>query len=144
MAIINGIPSNMLGSKPFATLDRVFILENTIDLDSLNIASGDVVQCLPVLDGYRVLGTEVEIVTPSNAATSATAILGDGSDDDGFIASINLKSSAGTVTTTPGAYGYSRRYTANATINLTATYSGATTVKGKVIVRAIVVKMNAK
>jgi len=143
MATINGIPSNMLGGKPFATIDRVFILENTIDLDSLNVASGDVVKCLPVLDGYRILGTEVKIVTPSNAATSASATLGDSSDGDGFLASIDLKSSAGTVVTTPGAYGYSRRYTADNTIDLTVTYSGTVTVKGKVIVRAIVVKMDA-
>jgi len=141
MATINGIPSNVTAGKRFKTLDRVFILENELNFDTLGAANGDVVKALPVANGLRILGVEVEIVTPSDAATSANATVGDTSDDDGFIASVNLKGTAGTVTTTPGAYGYSRRYTTNDTINVTVAYSGATTVKGKIKIRAIAVKM---
>lgn len=135
MATLNAIPSNVGKGIPFTGVGKVFVISNTIDLDRLGAANGDVVQALPVWDGIRVLGVEVEVVTASDAATSATATVGDGDDTDGFIASVNLKSVG--VTTTPGAYGYSKRYNTDDTIDLTLAYSGATTVKGKVVVRAV-------
>jgi len=135
MATLNAIPSNVVKGIPLMGVGRVFIVSNTVDLDKLGAASDDVVQALPVWDGIRVLGVEVEVVTPSDAATLATIAVGDGNSADGFIPSVNLKSTG--VTTTPGSYGYSKRYTTDDTIDLTVTYSGATTVKGKVIVRAV-------
>jgi hypothetical protein len=135
MATLNAIPSNVTNGIPVTGVKKVFVVSNTVDLDKLGAANGDVVQALPVWDGIRVLGVEVEVVTASDAATSATATVGDGDNASGFVTSVNLKSVG--VTTTPGAYGYSKRYTTNDTIDLTLTYSGATTVKGKVVVRAV-------
>jgi len=135
MATLNAVPSNVGKGIPFTGVGKVFVVSNTIDLDKLGATNGDVVQALPVWDGIRVLGVEVEVVTASDAATSATATVGDGDDTDGFVTSVNLKSAG--ATTTPGVYGYSKRYTTDDTIDLTLAYSGATTVKGKVVVRAV-------
>jgi len=135
MATLNAVPSNVGKGIPLIGSGKVFVVSNTVDLDKLGASNDDVVQALPVWDGIRVLGVEVEVVTPSDAATLATIAVGDSSSTDGFIPSVNLKSIG--VTTTPGSYGFSKRYTADDTINLTVTYSGATTVKGKVIARAV-------
>jgi len=140
MATINGLGGHS-AAVPFKGAGAAFVLENIIDLDALNVASGDVVQALPVKAGMRILLVETEIVTPSDAATSATADVGDGDDTDGFDSSVDLKASAGTIVCTAigtDAYGTSgKRYTETDTIDLTVTYSGDTTVRGKVKVRAL-------
>ena len=144
MATINGLGGHS-AAVPFKTRGAAFVLENEVDLDALNVSDGDVVQALPAGDGMRVLMVETEIVTPSDAATSATMDIGDGADADGYDAGVNLKASAGTITCTDltsDAYGASgKRYTSNDTIDLTVHYSGAVTVKGKVKVRALGFKM---
>jgi len=133
MATINATKGSGI---PYRGTQKFFVLEATVDFDALNVASGDTVQVLNVGKGTRVLGTEVEIVRTSNA-TSATATVGDAIDADGFIATVNLTGAVGSITTTPGAYGYARRYTSNDTINIVPTYSGTVTIKGAVKVRAI-------
>jgi len=143
MTTINAI-SGCEAGVPSRTSGALFILENEIDFDSLNVNSGDVVQALPVGEGMRVLLVETEIVTPSDAETSATAIVGDGDDNDGFDADVNLKADAGTIACTGSGDAYAvsgKRYTSDDVINVTPTWSGATTVKGKIKVRAIVVKV---
>ena len=134
MATINATKGSGI---PYCGTQKFFVLEATVDFDALNVASGDTVQVLNVGKGTRVLGTEVEIVKASNAATSAAATVGDAADADGFIATVNLKGAVGSITTTPGAYGYARRYTSDDTINIVPTYSGTVTIKGAVKVRAI-------
>jgi hypothetical protein len=114
---------------PFINDGKHFLLEATIDFDNIdNFNSGDTVQALAVMEGMRILGTELEVVTASDAATSATVDLGDGTNTYG--SGIDLKTVAITYGTTSG------RYTENDTIDVTPTYTGATTVKGKVIARA--------
>jgi len=143
MATISAISGYEAG-VPFRTSGALFVLENEIDFDSLNVESGDVVQALPVGEGMRVLLVETEIVTPSDAATSATAIIGDGDDDDGFDADVDLKAEAGTIACTGSADAYAvsgKRYTSDDTIDVTPTWSGTTTTKGKIKVRAVVVKV---
>jgi len=140
MAVVNGLGGHT-AEVPFKGAGAAFILENTIDLDALNVSSGDTVQALPVKEGMRIPIVETEIVTPSDAATSATADIGDGDDADGFDAAVDLKASAGTIVCTAigtDAYGASgKRYTGSDTIDITVTYSGAVTVKGKVKIRAL-------
>ena len=149
MATVNGLNGASAGVPFEGSLAKFFVLENEVDFDSLNVSSGDTVQALPVKSGMRVLGTEVEIVTASDAATSATAKVGDGDNDDGFDTDVNLKATAGTIAATSMALtegtpntltdafaGVGKRYTSDDTIDIIPTYNGATTVKGKVKVRA--------
>lgn len=121
------------------------VVEKVVDFDSISgLASGDTVKAIPVKAGFRCLFTELEIVTPANSATSATADVGDSADADGFDASVNLKGSAGTIATTSSAdayFGVGSRYTDDDYITVTPTFTGATTVYGKVKLRAFLVKM---
>ncbi|RLG69037.1 hypothetical protein DRN93_01215 [archaeon] len=155
MATIDGTKNASAGVPFEGSLQKFFILENILDFDSLDPASGDTVKALPVEGGMRVFGTEVEIVTPSDAATSASATVGDGDDPDGFDTNVDLKGSAGTVVGTSlalsegtpntlvDAYaGVGKRYTDDDTIDVTVTYNGTTTVKGKIKIRAWGVKMD--
>jgi hypothetical protein len=134
MAVVNATKGSGL---PYRGAQKVFVIDALVDFDALNVASGDTVEALNVGKGTRVLGTEVEIVRASDAATSASATLGDTENATGFINTIDLKGAVGSITTTPGSYGYARRYTANDTINIVPTYTGAVTIKGAVNVRAI-------
>lgn len=147
MATINACSGYSAGVPTSAKGLGGFVISNVVDLDNLGVASTDVVQVLTVPKDSAVMRVEVEIVTPSNAATSATATVGDANDADGYIATANLKSSAGSVLSSAGTEAYvsvivGKRYTSDTFITLTPTYSGTTTVKGKVIVRAFCVKMS--
>ena len=156
MATINGLGNAVKSGVPYnASLQKTFILTNTIDLDALKVADGDIIQALPVAPGMRIFLTEVEIVTPSDAATSAAATVGDGDDGDGFDTNVDLKATAGSIASTSlaltegtpntlvDAYaGVGKRYTSEDTIDITVAYNGATTVYGKVIIRAYGVVMD--
>lgn len=142
MATVNALVGS--GGVPFeGTVSRFFVISNTVDFDALNVASGDVVQSLSVPAGTWVLSVGVKIETASDADTSATAVVGDGADTDRFLAGANLKSSAGTVllpSTEVGAVS-GHIYTDEDTIDIIPTYSGTVTVKGKVTVYAVCVKL---
>ena len=154
MATVDGLGGASVGVPYEGTLGRFFVLENEVDFDSLGIASGDTVKALAVKAGMLILGTEVEVVTASDAATSAAATVGDGDDADGFDTNVDLKASVGTVartslaltegtpnTLTDAYAGVGKRYTSDDTIDIVPTYTGATTVYGKVKVRAYGVLM---
>lgn len=126
---------------PYAgTVGRFFVIENTVDFDALGVSSGDNVRAIPVGDGMVVIAAELEIITPSDADTSATVNLGDGGDDDRYVSGGDLKSATGTVL---GNYGgnLGARYTDDDYIIVTPTYSGTVNTKGKVKVRIIGVKV---
>ena len=114
---------------PFINDGKHFLLEATVDFDALdNFASGDTVQALAVMKGMRILGSEIEVVTASDAATSATVDVTDGTNT--YHSAVDLKTAAITESNTTG------RYTVSDTIDVVPTYTGATTVYGKVTVRA--------
>jgi hypothetical protein len=149
MATVNGLDNASAGVPYKGSLAKFFVLENIVDLDTLDPSSGDTVQVLPVKDGMRVLGTEVEVITPADSATSATATIGDGDNADGFDTDVDLKATAGTVVGTSMALsegtpntlvdayaGVGKRYTSDDTIDMIPTFNGATTVKGKYKIRA--------
>jgi len=143
MATVNAV-GNYKASVPFKDAGSFFVLSRTVDLDAITHASGDTIQVIPVPSGVRCVGVECEIVTPSDAATSATMNIGDGADADGYDASVDLKATAGTITVTGSSDAYffpGKRYTADDTIDITPTYNGATTTKGKIILRAFCIKM---
>jgi len=135
---------SMGGGVPFKGAGRLFVLENTVDIDDLvansAFVSADVIQAIPVSDGMRVMGTELEMVTPSDDGTGVTADIGDGDDPNGFDAAVDLKGVAGTITATAigtDAYGASgKRYAAADTIDVIPTYQGSPTVYGKFKIRA--------
>lgn len=140
MAVIDGTKSTT-AAVPYLGSGRAFVLEQTVDFDALNVASGDVVEAIKVKDGMRILLVESEVVTASDAATSATIDIGDGVTTNGFDDNVDIKAAAGTIACTAigtDAYGASgKRYTTNDTIDVIPTYTGSTTVKGKIKLRAI-------
>ena len=143
MATVNAV-SDYKACVPFKDAGAFFVIKRTIDLDNITHNSGDVLQVLPVPAGIRCVGVECEIVTPSDAATSSAIDIGDGDDADGYDAAVDLKASAGSITVTGSGDAYffpGKRYTADDTIDITPTYSGATTTKGKIILRAFCIKM---
>lgn len=67
-----------------------------------NLAASDVIEALTINAGELVVGCIAQVITAAGAAMTAT--VGDATDPDGFITSVTLNGTAGTVTTTPGAY----------------------------------------
>jgi len=137
---------------PFKSAGKTFVAEREIDFDNLTdssgnsvtVNSGDTIQAIPIEAGVRVLFVETEIVTSADSATSATLTVGDGDDVDGYDGDVNLKASAGTIVCTGSADAYSisgKRYTTDDTIDVVPTWVDATTVKGKVKIRAFCIKM---
>lgn len=90
-------------------------------------ANGNVIQVLKVKKGMRVYGVQTQVVTAATG-TTLTANVGDGDDDDGYDATINLRAT-GVHRTAIGtdAYGAAGKlYTADDTIDLTIASSGVT------------------
>lgn len=122
--------------------NRIYLLENEVDLGANTVATGDVVQCLAVAAYTHVLQVWVE-VTEAMALT-ATATVGDADAAAAWDASVNLNATAGTVTYGVGGtdnnvtYG-GKYYTAADTIDLTCTISSGPAAAGIVKVRALCV-----
>ena len=66
-----------------------------------NLAATDVIQAVTVKAGEMVIGCSAKIITACSAAMTAT--IGDGYDPDGYVTSVSLNGTAGTVTSTTGA-----------------------------------------
>ena len=66
-----------------------------------NLAATDVIQAITVKAGEMVIGCSAKIITACSAAMTAT--IGDGDDADGYVTSVSLNGTAGTVTSTTGA-----------------------------------------
>ena len=66
-----------------------------------NLAATDVIQAITVKAGEMVIGCSAKIITACSAAMTAT--IGDGDDPDGYVTSVSLNGTAGTVTSTTGA-----------------------------------------
>lgn len=66
-----------------------------------NLAAADVIKAVTVKAGEMVIGCSAKIITACSAAMTAT--IGDGDDPDGYVTSVSLNGTAGTVTSTTGA-----------------------------------------
>ena len=66
-----------------------------------NLAATDVIQAATVKAGEMVCSVSAKIITACSAAMTAT--IGDGDDPDGYVTSVSLNGTAGTVTSTVGA-----------------------------------------
>ena len=66
-----------------------------------NLAAADVIQAVTVRAGEMVCSVSAKIITACSAAMTAT--IGDGDDPDGYVTSVSLNGTAGTVTSTVGA-----------------------------------------
>ena len=66
-----------------------------------NLAAADVIQAITVKAGEMVCSVSAKIITACSAAMTAT--IGDGDDPDGYVTSVALNGTAGTVTSTVGA-----------------------------------------
>ena len=66
-----------------------------------NLAATDVIKAVTVKAGEMVIGCSAKIITACSAAMTAT--IGDGDDPDGYVTSVSLNGTAGTVTSTTGA-----------------------------------------
>lgn len=66
-----------------------------------NLAATDVIKAVTVKAGEMVIGCSARIITACSAAMTAT--IGDGDDPDGYVTSVSLNGTAGTVTSTTGA-----------------------------------------
>jgi len=82
---------------PASQLPKVFVIENVLDMGAAGYVATDIVQVLKILKGSHVLLAGVQIITAEDS--TATIDLGDGSDDDGYLAAADAESAAGTFLT---------------------------------------------
>src|SRR3990172_4540749 len=79
---------------PFQGLNREFWLEAEIDTSSLTIVADDVIQVFNLAAGWRVLRTNIKVVTPATG-TALTLDVGLAAGSE-FDAACDLKAAAGT------------------------------------------------
>lgn len=147
--------TNGVGSVPVAGLGKRFVLSNEIDLSAIDgLATTDVIQALNIEAGTFVENVFVRIVEPTvNGTGNTTVTVGDATNADGFDTSVNLEADANTVTcagfvltegtpnTLADAYAGGKVYTADDTLDLVLTITGAVTAWGKIEVIAACTKL---
>ena len=108
MADVNMTPA--AGASNYPDYDRpVAIYEKIRRIDMAeayakkgsNLVATDVIKAVTVKAGEMVIGCSAKIITACSAAMTAT--IGDGDDPDGYVTSVSLNGTAGTVTSTTGA-----------------------------------------
>ena len=108
MADVNMTPA--AGASNYPDYDRpVAIYEHIRRIDMAeayaqkgsNLAAADVIKAITLKAGEMVIGCSAKIITACSAAMTAT--IGDGDDPDGYVTSVSLNGTAGTVTSTTGA-----------------------------------------
>lgn len=117
---------------PADSLNKAFVLRNRIDFSVVNTTASATVQALAIPAGTFVLDVLTELITAEGSALTAT--LGDGSGANSWDASIDLNTTAGTVTqATVGTDAYAastargKVYTAADTIDLVTSAAAADT-----------------
>ncbi|NKE69893.1 hypothetical protein [Candidatus Manganitrophus noduliformans] len=130
--------ASVSAAQPWDGKDRYGVIEKEIDL--AGVATGDVLQCLKVKDGFLVHNVTTKIVTASDKVT--TADVGDGADPNGFDNQIDLAAAAGTRTKGLGGTDQfvtddGKLYSADDTIDLTVTVTSGPITVGKVLVSAL-------
>lgn len=136
------------GTITFNGLNRVYVATNTIDLTSGAITQGDVYQCLALPEDTLVMRVTIEWVTAA-VGTTLTVDVGDGTTADGWDASVDGKSAAGTWTTSTVATdtyavaaSMGKFYEAADSIDMTMTTATAITAGPKFRIFALCVDMN--
>lgn len=139
-------PTN--GVTPYAGLNKVFTLFNTVDLTGGAITAADVYQCLSVPDDTLVQQVTIEWLTPA-VGTTLTVDVGDGTDPNGWDASVDGKSAANTWTTSAvgtdalaAAATLGTFYSAADSIDMTMTTATAITAGPKFRIYALCVSYN--
>lgn len=83
------------GQTPYASLDKTFVLKNTVDLTGGAIVQADVYQVLAVPVNTLVESVHIRIDTAA-VGTTLTMDVGDGGSTAGWIGSTDGKATAGT------------------------------------------------
>lgn len=124
---------------------KFYTISNTV---STVVANGDTIQAIKIPAGTTVCNVLCYIVTVNNAGTTATATVGDGTDPNGYHASVNLAAAIGTRTigitgtdalvVTDAMFGIDgTTYAAEDTIDLVVTIAGTAPTAGSVKVIAL-------
>ena len=148
--LTSGVPD--IANKPLFGSDRLFVVENTIDLTDKVTADGElttaaVIQCLPIAAGTLVMRVDIAMITAA-VGTALDCTVGDGSAADGWDASVDLKGAANTITSsTVGTDTYAVAaamgtvYTTGDTIDITIGTTTAITAGPKFRIMALCVKL---
>jgi hypothetical protein len=102
----SGFPAHLKGGS--------YRLAAEVDFEKTPYASGDVLQLIKLPAQCQVLEVAANVTVPEGAALTAT--VGDGTDPDGNILSVNLNSVA--VTVNNGAYTMPKLYSAADTVDM--------------------------
>lgn len=90
---------------------KAYVLKNRIDFSEVNTGASDVVQVLAIPAGTMVIDVLTKLITPEGGTLTAT--VGDGGSAAGWDGSVNLNTTAGTIT--QSVQGTDARKAANAT-----------------------------
>lgn len=145
MATITDWATVAQASIPVDSLNNVFVLKNRIDFSEVNTAASDVVQALTIPANTMVIDVMTRLITAEGGTLTAT--VGDGGSAAGWDGSVDLNTTAGTVTQSvegtdarkaSNATGYV--YTSADTIDLTMSANAADT--AVIDVMALCVNLN--
>lgn len=135
----------LLGQKPFDGHGKIFVMKNVLDLTAAGIVQADVYQALAIPAKTKVIETMSRILTPA-VGTTLTMDIGDGTDPNGWDASVDGKAAAGTEAFTANgtdalavAAGNGTYYDAADSIDITMTTATAITAGPKIEVIALCV-----
>jgi len=123
-----------------------YMIQKTVDLtaQAIDCSSGDIVQCLTIPAGTKIMSAGFEVVASAtmNTGTNATAILGTGADDNEYVAAFDIDGAA------DGAYAPSATVADDVvlssadTLDLTFAGAGATFSAGKLRVYAVLMDVS--
>ena len=96
MSEITSMKAPGAGSKPWQGVDKVYLVENTLDFSDTGALTTDTVQVFDVAAKQMLLGMAVEVITAEGA--TATIDIGlTGGDVDAFIDGANINAAVGSV-----------------------------------------------
>ncbi len=130
-----GTTTNWTGAAtmPASGLGKVFVLENSVNFATYNMADDDRIQMFGIPAGCAVIAVEYQITTASTL--SGTWDVGDGDTDTQFLSNI----AAQTAATNMSAATTWQLYGTAGTIDLV---SDSTLTNGVVVLRALIVKFD--
>lgn len=85
------------GKIPYAGINKLYVVKNTLDLTGVIPVANDVYQMLPIPANTLVLGVMVKWLTAA-VGTSGTIDVGDGSGTDSWDAAVSTKTTINTYT----------------------------------------------